>query len=543
MAVQTTMTAKHRSGKSALAASQVHYILAVFLFTCFSLRYIDTNKRINSYIEDKFLSRETGGGLPSDSLEVTLRSIGRDDTDGVGGVVPNINELCPEVVTKAERDRAAAALDNVLPNNDELGENRRLGLLQDAHTAGSKHAGKQRIVLYTGAYNHIRDGVALTLNRMVSYLLGQGHEVLVLAPTNSNPVIDHAGDLRPVPSVILPGRSDYRLSISLTANLKQQIVDFDPTIVHIATPDFVGFQVQKWAREQQHLPVVCSFHTHFTSYLSYYNLGFLEGMTWDLLRRFYSSCDHTYVPSHGIADELREHGVHDGLLLWTRGVDTEMYSPSRRCPALRSKLAVDDDEPVVLLACRLVWEKGLQVYVDVIRKLEAAGVRHKSVVAGDGPARAKMQQLLPNTVFLGAQSSQQLSCAYASADVYVFPSHTETFGVTTLEALASGLPVVVANASGPAMMVEHGRNGFMAPPSDSEAFYRYTRRLVERADLRKTMGRAAREIAHTTFHWGGVFKNLVEYYDGLVPPAQAQTHWHTHDESDQLGGGGDVAVA
>ena len=119
-------------------------------------------------------------------------------------------------------------------------------------------------------------------------------------------------------------------------------------------------------------------------------------------------------------------------------------------------------------------------------------------------------------MFLGSQTPAQLSCTYASSDIYIFPSHTETFGVTTLEAMASGLPVVVANASGPAMMVEHGVNGFMAPPTDSKAFFKYAKALATNAELRKTMSEAGRDIAVQKFHWHEVFGNLVNYYDVLV---------------------------
>ena len=467
------------------------FIFTIFVLAVFTIRTIDSRRKIDFSIEYGLFSKD----FSQDSLELTLKTIAKGGERGLiePVPVPDIGEICPQVASKSSEKEV---------------EETEVRTLQEAE-------GKQRIALYTGAYNHIRDGVSLTLNRLVKYLLAQGHEVLVLAPTNSHPVLKHAGKLAPVPSVTIPGRGDYRLTTHLTSELKQQLEDFKPTVVHIATPDVVGFQMQEWA-EQHHIAIACSFHTHFTSYLSYYNIGFLENIAWDLLKKFYQQCHHTYVPSYGIADELRQHGVKHGLLLWTRGVDTELYNPSKKCPALRQTLDIADDEPVILIACRLVWEKGLQVYIDVVKRLEAQGIRDRSIVAGDGPARAKMQQLLPNTVFLGSQTPAQLSCTYASSDIYIFPSHTETFGVTTLEAMASGLPVVVANASGPAMMVEHGVNGFMAPPTDSKAFFKYAKALATNAELRKTMSEAGRDIAVQKFHWHEVFGNLVNYYDVLV---------------------------
>lgn len=483
---------KENPGQEKGSGTQLLFGLIILVCTFLALRSIDNGRKIDSYLDKALLRQEIGNHKAAS--EITLNSIERENKGEIAPAL-NIGEICatvkPEPENKPLKKNSARALQLV--------------------TEGKR---KHKIALYTGAYNHIRDGVSLTLNRLVKYLLEEGHEVLVLAPTTPKPVIDHQGTLQPVPSISFPGRSDYRLSTYLTNNIKRQLLEFEPDIVHVATPDLVGFQVQSWAQTNE-IPAVCSFHTHFTSYLSYYNLGFLEGFTWDLLRKFYQNCNQTYVPSYGIANELKEHGVKDGLLLWTRGVNTDIYSPERRCSALREELHIEDDEPVILIACRLVWEKGLQVYVDVIKRLEAAGIKHRSVVAGDGPARAKMQQLLPNTVFLGLQTAQQLSCTYASSDVYLFPSHTETFGVTTLEAMASGLPVVVANASGPAMMVTHGVNGFMATPSDSEEFYKYTEQLVLNPELRQNMSESGRNIAHKKFHWSEVFANLVNYYDGL----------------------------
>lgn len=476
------------------------FIFTIFVLAVFSIRTIDTRRKIDSSIEYGLFGN--GRDFSHGSLEVTLKTLVNRERLVEPVTVPDIEEICPHIA-EATNSSTSEAEESIR-------------VLQGTGV-------KQRIALYAGAYNHIRDGVSLTLNRMVKFLLSQGHEVLVLAPTNSHPVIEHAGKLSPVPSFQIPGREDYQLSTYLTEELKQELEDFNPTVVHIATPDPVGWQMQKWA-EDHNVAIACSFHTHFTSYLSYYNIGFLEGYAWHLLTKFYQQCHHTYVPSYGIADELRQHGVKHGLLLWTRGVDTNFYSPSKKCPALRQKLQIGEDEPVVLLACRLVWEKGLQIYVDVIKRLEAQGVRHKSVVAGDGPAREKLEQLLPNTIFLGSQTQQQLSCTYASSDIYIFPSHTETFGVTIAEAMASGLPVVVANASGPAMMVEHGVNGFMAPPSDSKAFFSYAKKLATSAGLRKRMSEAGRDIAVKTFHWHEAFNNLVNYYDVLVqavPPSHA----------------------
>ena len=374
---------------------------------------------------------------------------------------------------------------------------------------------KQRIALYTGAYNHIRDGVALTLNRMVKYLLAHGHQVLILAPSTDAPVIQHEGTLIEVPSFPAPGRPEYRVSYKLTAEIKEKLREFQPTIMHVATPDYIGGHAQEWALKHR-IPVACSYHTRFNSYLSYYHLGLVEPLLWQWMETFYNRCNHTYVPSFGIRDELVEHGVKQEVLMWTRGVDTALFGPEHRCPEWRAKLGFGS-APVVIMVCRLVWEKGLDKFAQVVQALERAGLAHHSVVVGDGPARKELEAMLPHTAFLGTLAGAALACAYASADVYVFPSYTETFGVTSLEAMASGLPVVTANASGPAMLVDHGVNGFMADPLNATEFLEHTRRLVEDEPLRRRMGAAGARIARERFHWAQVFEGLVRHYDALVP--------------------------
>jgi glycosyltransferase involved in cell wall biosynthesis len=177
-----------------------------------------------------------------------------------------------------------------------------------------------RVALFTGAYNHIRDGVSLTLNRLVAHLERRGAEVLVFAPTIPEPVIDHNGTLEPVPSIPMPGRGEYRLTIGLTRSQVQRLRSFSPHIMHVATPDFAGLQAARLSRSLG-VPLVSSYHTHFSSYLEYYRLEWLEGYLWRRLRTFHGMCRQTYVPTPTIASILEEKGITNGLRLWPRGVE------------------------------------------------------------------------------------------------------------------------------------------------------------------------------------------------------------------------------
>jgi glycosyltransferase involved in cell wall biosynthesis len=296
------------------------------------------------------------------------------------------------------------------------------------------------------------------------------------------------------------------------------LAEFDPHIVHVATPDWLGFRALRWARAND-VPVVASYHTHFPSYLDYYRLGALEPALWGYARWFYNRCAQVYVPSWPMADVLREHGVTTDIKLWTRGVELDRFSPAHRSASWRTAHGFSAEDVVIAFVSRLVWEKGLDVFADVLAGLRSAGLPARALVVGEGPAedglRARMRT---EDVFLGHLDGDELSTAYASSDLFLFPSETETFGNVTLEALASGLPVVAADAAGSRMLVDDGVTGRLCPPRDSAAFMEATRELVEDASARARMGAAARESA-AQYAWPAVLDRLVGYYNDLLSAA------------------------
>lgn len=372
----------------------------------------------------------------------------------------------------------------------------------------------KRVALFAGAYNHIADGVSLTLNRLVDYLERQGVSVRVFAPTVDDPPLDHAGTLIPTPSVPLPGRSEYRFTLGITPSVREKLDAFDPTLFHIATPDLLGRHALHLATSAG-IPAVASYHTHFSSYLKYYHLDLLESPIWQYLRRFYEKCEQIYVPSTAMAEILREHGITEGLRLWQRGVDTDRFTPERRSLSWRRSHGIDDDEVVVAFVSRLVWEKGLDVYADVIERLERQNVPHRSLVVGDGPAREELEDRLPNTLFTGFLEGSDLARAYASSDVFLFPSDTETFGNVTLEAMASGLPTVCAQAVGSRDLVRDGTTGMLCSPGDVNAFADAVRQLIIDSSLRHRMSRAAFKRAKD-FRWNAILAKMNRYYDEVL---------------------------
>ncbi len=373
---------------------------------------------------------------------------------------------------------------------------------------------EQRIALFAGAYNHIEDGVSLTLNRLVKHLEENGASVLVFAPTSADPPIQHNGTLVAVPSFVAPGRPEYRLSFGLPAEARRRLKAFQPTLFHLATPDFLGYRALRLAKNWN-IPVVASFHTHFSSYLKYYNLGAIETPLWSWGRWFYGRCRQIYVPTVSIADMLRNRKIESEIRIWPRGVDSTVFNPVKRSPGWRRGLGIEDDEIVVTFISRLVWEKGVNVYADVIEALTRDGIPHRSIIVGDGPARATLERKLPNSIFLGYQRGEEIARSYASSDIFLFPSETETFGNVTLEAMASGLPAVCADASGSNSLVQNEKTGFLAPPGDSEAFTAHVKRLILDDDLRSRQSKAAFE-ASSAYSWPNILSRIMTYYDEVL---------------------------
>src|SRR6056297_2195159 len=165
----------------------------------------------------------------------------------------------------------------------------------------------RRIALFTGNYHHVQDGVSLTLNRLVAYLQERGDEVLVFGPTVDDPPMEHVGRLIAAPSMPAPGRPEYRVALRFSRTIRHQLEDFQPDLVHIATPDYLGYRALRWAKAHD-VPVVASYHTHFPAYLKYYGIQSLEGFLWKYNRWFYGQCEHVYVPSLSVAAVLRVHG-------------------------------------------------------------------------------------------------------------------------------------------------------------------------------------------------------------------------------------------
>jgi phosphatidylinositol alpha 1,6-mannosyltransferase len=371
-----------------------------------------------------------------------------------------------------------------------------------------------RVALISGNYNMVRDGPTQALGRLVRHLLDDGAEVRIFCPTVENPQVEQPGQIVSLPSFAIPGRGEYRIPIGLVGKARRQFEAFRPNIVHVASPDRAARQGAQWARDNG-VPVLASVHTRFETYPQYYHLGFMEPVVEAWLRKLYRRCDALVAPSDGMIDVLRRQRMHHDIGIWSRGVERSIFNPKVRDLALRRGIGIGDEEVAIGFLGRVVMEKGLPEFAATMNELTRRGVPHKVLVLGDGPARDWFAERVPEARFAGYLMGAELGRWVAGMDVFFNPSITETFGNVTLEAMACGVPVVAARATGSTTLVRDGETGTLVEPGNIPAFADAIQRYVEDPALRAAHG-AAGEARSKTFDWDTINRGMAETYLRLV---------------------------
>jgi glycosyltransferase involved in cell wall biosynthesis len=372
-----------------------------------------------------------------------------------------------------------------------------------------------RIALFSGNYNYVRDGANQALNRLVGSALRAGAAVRIYSPTIDKPAFEPTGDLVSIPSWSMPGgRGEYRLGKGLSADVRADLERFNPNVVHVSAPDIVGHRAVDWARKRG-TAVIASHHTRFETYPRYYHLGFTEPLLVALQRRFYNRFDQVMVPSDSMGALLQRWGITAPMGTWSRGINHERFNPGRRDNSWRRSLGIADDEVAVGFLGRLVLEKGLDVFAEVARELKRRGVPHRILVIGEGPARDWFAQRVPEAVFTGFQAGDDLGRATAGMDIFFMPSVTESFGNVTCEAMAAGVPVVAAQATGNVDLVEHGVTGFLVPPTDIGAYADAIGELIANPELRRAAGDAGHRRVQS-YDWENVNAVMIRAYEELL---------------------------
>ena len=349
-----------------------------------------------------------------------------------------------------------------------------------------------RIAVVTETYPPEVNGVAMTLGRLVNGLQARNHQVQLIRPRQ------HADD-QPHPTatlsehlqrgIALPRYEGLKMGLPAKSGLTRLWTRQRPDVVQIATEGPLGWSALAAANKLR-LPVASDFHTNFHSYSSHYGFGLLRRAIVAHLRKFHNKSAVTLVPTEGIRRELLSYG-YENLEIIGRGVDTAQFHPGRRDTALRARWGVAGGQTVVLYVGRLAPEKNLALVFRAFDAMRETDPLARLVLVGDGPERAVWQAKRPDAIFCGAQIGEALAAHYASADVFLFPSLTETWGNVTIEAMASGLAVLAYDCAAAEEVIRHGENGLKAPPEDETAFVDQAISLAQSQALQERLGRAA----------------------------------------------------
>ncbi len=354
-----------------------------------------------------------------------------------------------------------------------------------------------RIAVVTETYPPEVNGVALTLQRVVEGLRALQHDLQLIRPRQAEGAaprrIDGIDEVltRGVP---IPRYPDMQMGMPASKALVRTWSHQRPDLVYIATEGPLGWSALQVAHKLK-LPVCSDFRTNFHAYSRHYGIGWLYRPIVGYLRKFHNRTAFTMVPSESLRQQLRGHGF-ERLVMVPRGVDTVQFSPARRSEALRAQWGATPETPVVLFVGRLAAEKNLEALANAFLAMRARNPATRLVVVGEGPAAQPLAAAVPDAVFAGTRRGEELGAFYASCDLFVFPSMTETFGNVTLEAMASGLAVLAYDHASAGQMIASGVNGLLAPMGDEAAFVRLACELVAGGrEAARQMGLRARERA------------------------------------------------
>ncbi|WP_242108216.1 glycosyltransferase family 4 protein [Luteimonas aquatica] len=334
------------------------------------------------------------------------------------------------------------------------------------------------------------NGVALTVHSLAQGLRSRGHEVSLVRPRQHGAQQASAGETL-VRGAGLPRYPGLKFGFPAGGRLSRLWHGHRPDAIYVATEGPLGWSALRAARRLG-IPVATGFHTRFDSYMRDYGAAFLEGVALRWMRHFHNGADTTLVPTRELQAFLQGSGFHDVTLL-PRAVDTALFDPARRDAALRAEWGIDEDAVAAIYVGRIAAEKNLALAVRAFRALQAQQPRARFVWIGDGPARERLQQEHPDFIFRGVQRDEALARHFAGGDLFLFPSHSETFGNVTLEAMASGVPTVAFDYGAAREYLRDGVHGAAIANGDDAGFVEAACRIGGDRALRAAMGAAARD--------------------------------------------------
>lgn len=367
------------------------------------------------------------------------------------------------------------------------------------------------IALVSETYPPEVNGVAMTVGRLVSGLRERGHRVEVIRPRQTDD--DSGGEYEcTVSAVPLPGYYGLRFGLPAGRQLAKRWRLRRPDVVHVVTEGPLGWSAVSAARRLG-IPVTSGFHTNFDRYSAHYGVGWLRPVVAAYLRAIHRRTLLTMVPTAALAADLAGGGI-DGVRVVGRGVDTVLYDPARRSADLRSSWGVSAEQPACLYVGRMAPEKNPQLVLAAFAAIRQQHPGARLIWVGDGPAADGLAKAHPEHHFAGMRTGVDLATHYASADLFLFPSLTETYGNVVAEAMASGLAVVAYHSAAAAELIVHRHNGVVAPPGDEVAYIESATWLLAERERLLQVGEMAR-ASMLTRRWS----DIVERFEDVVGEA------------------------
>lgn len=349
-----------------------------------------------------------------------------------------------------------------------------------------------KIALITETYPPEVNGVAMTNQRLVRGLIARGHSVFLIKPYRKDaPASDDPSlEIFEVFGVPIPNYAGLKIGLPTPGQLENAFEHAQPDVVHVATEGPLGFSALN-AASRLGIPVTSTFHTNFQDYCADYGAAFVEPLMMGYLRWFHNKCALTTVPDPSLIERLSKDKI-ERLKMLGRGADTELFSPERRDPKLRAAWGADPETPVAIFVGRAAAEKNIPLALEAWKAARKSRPELKMVVVGDGPVRKKLEKQWPEVHFAGMRYDEDLARHYASADIFLMGSTSETFGNVVVEAMASGLVGLSYDYAAGKQFVKSGENGYLAPLDDAEAFKQMTVEIVENPQAWPAIRAAAR---------------------------------------------------